>query len=168
MAKGELHPDIIGHVRFVYFWKHVENGYSRWIVRWKKFEQVITYVVTCVEISQKGVNFIGCVYCMINGLLFIVFLAKSCHSASLINWPNDYFATFVSWFDYKILHCLDFPKCYDVFWCHVTHVGCLYNLVMSVSTMMKYFLKGLNVYSGGCQCDFTLKMGMVLSFWCLK
>ena len=47
-------------------------------------------------------------------------------------------------------------------------VGCLYNLVMSVSTLLKYFVRGLNVYSGGCQWDFTLKRGIVFSFWCLK
>ena len=31
---------------------------------------------------------------------------------------NDYFVTFVGWFDYKVLHIL------DVLWCHIIGVRC--------------------------------------------
>ena len=117
--------------------------------------------------SQKGVNFIGCVCCVINCLLFIVFGVREL-SLSLLkilfDRPNYYFATFVSWFD-LISPSAVMSSGVILF---VLGVGCLYNLVISVSTLLKYFVRGLNVYSGGCLWDFTLKRGIVFSFWCLK
>ena len=106
---------------------------------------------------------------MINCLLFIVFGVREL-SLSLLkilfDRPNYYFATFVSWFDLISSGVILF----------VLGVGCLYNLVISVSILnilnilkiLKYFVRGLNVYSGGCLWDFTLKRGIVFSFWCLK
>ena len=43
-------------------------------------------------------------------------------------------------------------------------VGCLYKLVMSVSTCLKYFWRGGYEYSGGSHSDLTLNTGIVL-FW---
>ena len=41
-------------------------------------------------------------------------------------------------------------------------VGCVYKLVMSVSTCLKYFWRRGYEYSGGSHSDLTLKIGMVL------